>query len=166
MYVCMYVTGLSHRGSCISDTCPAVHLSYTQSQEILRYGFECLSGVSIILFVAALWSLPVFSIQYKRSHFFSQKRPKSGKQLHSMRNLRLTLCSHVPYTPSNCVLLGKCGCCFIYKATKFTYSIHNSRFFYHSSMFRLYCDVIMAGVIKDYTVVYVVCAFCEFSKRK
>jgi len=45
-------------------------------------------------------------IQYKRSDF-SHKQPKSGKQLHSMRNLRLTLCPHVPYTSSKCVLLEK-----------------------------------------------------------
>ena len=88
-----YVIGHSHRSSCIFDTYLAALLDYTQSQEILvqfRCGFECLSRVSIILFVAAPWSPPVFSIQYKRSDF-SQKQPKSGKQLHSMRNLRLTL---------------------------------------------------------------------------
>lgn len=105
-----YVIGHSHCGSCVFDTYPAALLDYTQSQEIvvqLRYWFECVSKVSVILSVAAPWSPPVsFFIQYKINDF-SQKQPKSGKQLHIMWNLRLTLCPHVPYTSSKCVLLGK-----------------------------------------------------------
>jgi hypothetical protein len=126
--------------------------------------FECLNRVSIIFSVAAPWNPPVFLYNIKEVIFLkSNPRVETAPQ-HA--EFKIETLPSFPYTLSKRGLLKKGGSCFFYKAPKCTYNIHNSRSLYHSNIFRLYCAVLMNGVIRDYTVVHVACACCRFSERK